>query len=194
MYHKKIIEALGDHGSPVLGQVASISDRVIRLRRCIDAYQTNQLSTSSIIATDIEESLAALCREARALHADDNPSVQAAARSIELVLRLSWPAQPGVDQDQDLTLLADELKEAWCRFPIRPCAYMELTSYQFIIGAVAASEYSPTRAWFVARLQRLVKGMQVRGWNEPLEVLDRGFASDPVLLRRFQSLCKEIMS
>ncbi|KAK7757577.1 hypothetical protein SLS62_000592 [Diatrype stigma] len=193
MYHKKITEALGNHAGPALARVVSISDRVIQLRRSIDAYRNPRLSTSSM-ATDIEESLAALCREARDLQADDNPNVQAASRSIELVIRLSWPPQPGVDQDQDLARLANELKEAWCRFPIRPCAYMELTSYQFMIGAIAASQGSPTRVWYVTRLKGLVHGMQMRGWEEPLEALEGGFASDLVLLKGFKSLRKELMS
>lgn len=198
MYHRKIIDALGDHGGPVLSKVASISNRVIQLRKSIDVYRRHQLLIPSTVIAEkeIEEMVAALCREARALCVgEENPSVQATSISIELVLRLSWPPLPPSQSDVDFAPLVSGLKKALCQLEIRPCAYMELTSYQFMLGAIAAAKGSPTRAWYVARLKRVVQAMGMRGWAEPLQILERGgFLSDPILMELFNTLCIEILS
>lgn len=198
MYHRKIIDALGDHGGPVLSKVASISNRVIQLRKSIDVYRRHQLLIPSTVIAEkeIEEMVAALCREARALCVgEENPSVQATSISIELVLRLSWPPLPPSQSDVDFAPLVSGLKKALCQLEIRPCAYMELTSYQFMLGAIAAGKGSPTRAWYVARLRRVVQAMRMRGWAEPLRILEGGgFLSDPILMELFNTLWIEILS
>lgn len=194
MYHKKIIDALGDDGHPVLSKIASITDRIVQIRKSIYIYQNcYQLSLSNTAGAEIEKRLAELCREARALRMmQDNPCIQATSLSIELVLRLSWtpPSQSNVN----FTSLASDLKEALCELQIRPCAYMDLTSCQFMIGAIAAGEGSHLRGWYVSRLKRVVQAMRMRGWAEPPPLFDGGLVSDTILMEELKSLWKEIMS
>lgn len=60
---------------------------------------------------------------------------------------------------------------------------MDLTSYQFIIGAVAAARGSSTRSWFIDKLTSAAKAMQDRGWgDEPYEVLGRMLGADESLM------------
>ncbi len=108
---------------------------------------------------------------------------------MELILHLSW-----FPQETDLTPVAGELKDALCALPVRPCLFMDLSSCQLMLGAVAASEGSEVRAWFVARLRRAVVTLRSRGWKRPLEILERGFVSDDGLVARFRALWKEMDS
>jgi hypothetical protein len=159
------------------------------LRKVIDSLQVSSLNSISV-ALEIEEPLARLHYEARNLRATDNPHIDAAARSIELVLYLLWPTQSAAH----LTLLAGELKEVICRFPIRGCIYMDLTSFQLLIGAIAADTASPVRAWFVDRISKAVKWMQRHGWHDPLSVAETviGAELDDGLVGQIKALWREI--
>lgn len=198
LYHKKIIEALSayDHPQPI-SDVATISDRLVRLRKSIDDHRKYQLGPA-FVTGQIEEPLNRLLHQARALRVVDdddnnnNPIMQATSRAIELTLYLSWRPQPRAAAN-DLTPIATELKEALCRFQIRPCSYMDLTSCPIMLGAIAADQGSQTRAWFVTRLKKAVLGMRSRGWDNPLEILKKGFTlSDSGLMTEFRALWKEL--
>lgn len=63
---------------------------------------------------------------------------------------------------------------------------MDLTSCQFIIGAVAAASGSSTRVWFVDKLTSAARAMQDRGWgDEPFEILGRMVGADESLMEWF---------
>jgi hypothetical protein len=79
-----------------------------------------------------------------------------------------------------------------CALPVRPCLFMDLASCQLMLGAIAAREDSEVRAWFVARLRRAVTTLRSRGWERPLEILERGFVSNDGLVGRFRVLWKEL--
>lgn len=170
-------------------KVADISDSLIQLRRSIDDHRKCSPG-SDVEAQSIETDWNSLLCQARALQSENDPFVQATSRAIELILYLSWRHKP----EANLTLLAGELKEALCRLPTRPCLFMDLTSCQLMLGAVAASEGSQVRAWFVARLRRSVLALRSRGWMRPLEILEKGFVSDMGLVARFRVLWKELDS
>jgi hypothetical protein len=188
-YHKKIIDAIRAYGSQPICTVANISDGLVQLRKSIDTHR--KFSTDSdVLAKEIEENWKNLLCQARALRFEDNPFVQATSLAVELILYLSWFPQ----LEANLTLLASELKDALCRLPFRPCLFMDLTSCQLMLGAVAAGEGSQVRAWFVARLRRAVLALRSRGWVRPLEILEKGFVLDLGLVARFRALWKELDS
>ncbi|PWY94396.1 hypothetical protein BO94DRAFT_581790 [Aspergillus sclerotioniger CBS 115572] len=187
VYHQSIVEALGDDQGQRISKLANICNRVIQLRELMEFRHQHQFD-AYFIAREIEEPLARLHYELRALRVESDAQVDAAARAIELVLYLLWPSSSGAH----LTLLAAELKDAICRFPIKCCYYMNLTSFQLMVGAIAAEEGSLTRAWFVDRLARAVRVMHFHGWNEPLGIMQRKLTTDVGLNGRFRALWREL--
>lgn len=187
LYHERILDIFKDCNDQRFSQIRAICDSVTQLQETIGSQHSQEFDSDSI-AREIEEPLANLHYNVRALRALDDPYVQATARSIELVLYLLWPSQSGAH----LTLLAGELKDTICRFPIQGCSHMNLTSFQLMIGAIAANENSPTREWFVDRMAREVRAMQLRGWNEPLSMLTKRIISIKALTGRLQALWEEL--
>ncbi|KAL4973656.1 hypothetical protein BDW66DRAFT_100158 [Aspergillus desertorum] len=189
IWHQTIVQILGEHHDPRILRLAEISDSVVRLRKAIGSLYADAVNPIPV-ARDIEEPLARLHYEARNLRATDNLHIDAAARTIELVLYLLWPTQSAAH----LTLLAGELKEVICRFPIKGCTYMDLTSFQLVVGAIAADKASPVRAWFVERISKAVRWVQRRGWRDPLSIVETVFAAEPDdgLLGRFKTLWREL--
>lgn len=167
--------------------MAAIIGRLVQWRNSINPYRKYQLGPNST-TKEIEEPLARLHCDARALRVEEDPYVQATSRAIELVLYLSWPPQVRVD----LTLLASELKEDLSQLQVRPCVYMDLTSFHLMIGAISADKGTQTRAWFVGKISRVVLAMRMRGWGEKLRVLERGLTSDTSLRPQLKALWKEI--
>ncbi|KAJ5950903.1 uncharacterized protein N7479_009316 [Penicillium vulpinum] len=188
LYHEHIVEALIDYDDQRIPIIKRICDSVIQLQEMIESHHQHQFDPTSV-AREIEEPLSQLHYEVRALRATDDVYVQATARAIELVLYLLWPSQSGAH----LTLLAGELKEAICRFPIKGCSYMNFTSFPLMIGAIAADKDSLPRAWFVDRLTREVRAMQLRGWNRPLSLLQNKYNNNnSTLMGRFKALWQEL--
>jgi hypothetical protein len=182
LYHERLINALVDCNHKGISKLKTICGSFIQLQKSIDAHRQHQLA-SNFVAREIEEPLANLHYEVRALRTTNDPYLDVAARSIELVLYLTWPSQSGAH----LTFLAGELKEAICGFPIKGCSYMNLTSFPLMIGAIAAERESLTRAWFVDRMAREVRAMQMRGWNEPLSLLQDRYMTSGGFMGRFQA-------
>lgn len=132
----------------------------------IDFHHADNFS-AGVVAREIEEPLADLHFELRALRVIDNAYVQATSIAIELALYGLWPSQ----SPAHLTLLAEGLKEAICQYPIKGCSYMKLTSFQLVIGSISAEVGSSTRAWFIDCFVGEVRAMQLRGWKDPLSLL-----------------------
>lgn len=187
LYHERILEIMRDCNDQKISQIRAICDSVTQIQETIGSQHSQEFDSYSI-AQEIEEPLAKLHYEVRALRSLDDPYVQATARSIELVLYLLWPSQSGAH----LTLLAGELKDTICRFPIQGCSYMNLTSFQLMIGAIAANENSSTRGWFVDKMAREVRAMQLRGWNDPLSLLTNRNMPIKALTVRLQALWEEL--
>ncbi|RDL37372.1 Uncharacterized protein BP5553_04805 [Venustampulla echinocandica] len=188
-YHRKIIDAIRAYGSQPICSIANMSDSLVQLRKLIDTHRKSS-SGSDVREKEIGKIWNSLLCQARSLRFDDNPFVQATSRAIELILYVSWCPQ----LEANLTLLASELKDALCRLPVRPCLFMDITSSQLMLGAVAAGEGSQIRAWFVARLRRAVLALRSRGWVRPLEILEKGFVSNDWLVASFRALWKELDS
>ena len=157
------------------------------LWRSIDIFRTYPPGPGFVVEA-IEQPLVRLHCQVRALRVNDNPFVHATSLAIEIVLHLSWPAQ----LELDITHLASELKAALCMIPIRVCFLMDLTSFQLMIGAIAAEAGSSTRTWFLSKLKRAVLVLRSRGWDEPLELFDKTFVPNKDIIRRLRSLWKEL--
>ncbi|KAL4783807.1 hypothetical protein BJX76DRAFT_348264 [Aspergillus varians] len=173
LWHPSIVHALRGYYDGRITQLAVICDRVVELRSVIDAHHQHPLDVTAI-AQEIEEPLARLHYETRALRAPDNLHIDAAARAVELTLYLLWPSQSGAH----MTLLAGELKDVMSQFPIKPCPIIDLTAFQLMVGAVAADEGSVVRSWFLGRILGAVRWMQGRGWDDPLCVLKKRFQGE----------------
>ncbi|SPO01885.1 uncharacterized protein DNG_04558 [Cephalotrichum gorgonifer] len=189
VYHSKVVDALGLYGGISVSRIAALTDGISRLWASIEAHRTGQ-PDSSFAVDMIEGPLARLETQARLLGSSDDPFTQSTAFAIELVLQLSWPTQPPAT----LTTIAGGLKEALCRIPVRPCFFMDFTSFQLMIGAVAAGEGSQTREWFLTKLKRAVLELRSRGWDEPLELFRRVNFPNVGLMKRFKSLWAELAS
>ncbi|KAF9892985.1 hypothetical protein FE257_012396 [Aspergillus nanangensis] len=190
LYHGRVLDALMDHDDRrIILLVKALCDSVIHLRKQIDSHHLHPLDPPSV-AREIEEPLSQLRYKVRALRTIDDLYVQSTARAIELVLYLLWPSQ---SSGAHLTLLAGELKEAICRLPIKGCSYMNLTSFPLMIGAVAADEDSLPRRWFVDRLAREVRAVQLRGWKRPFGGLQEKLGGESSgLMGRFDALWREL--
>ncbi|RDW76864.1 uncharacterized protein DSM5745_06856 [Aspergillus mulundensis] len=187
VWHPRIVEILGESHDRRILKLAEICDSVTEVRKTISSFHESPSDVA--IAQEIEEPLARLHYEARNLRAPDNLHIDAAARAIELVLYLLRPTQSSAH----LALLAAELKEVISRFPIKGCTYMDLTSFQLMIGAIAADRASPVRTWFVEKILKPVRWMQERGWRAPLSIVET-VGSDPgdTLVGRLSALWKEL--
>ena len=186
-YHERVVDAIRAYGDQPICAVADITESLIRLRKSIAAHRKAP-SDSAIRAKGLEADWYDLLFRARALQTSNNPYVLAASRAVELVLYLSWYPE----RETNLTYLATELKEALCGLPVRPCLFMDLTSCQMMLGAIASVEGSETRAWFVARMRNAVVTLRSRGWERPLEILEQGFAADEGMGARFRTLRREL--
>ncbi|KAL2812950.1 hypothetical protein BJX63DRAFT_421477 [Aspergillus granulosus] len=182
-WHPNVLSALRNYHDQQVFKLAALCDGVTHLRSVIESHHERAFD-ARLIARDIEEPLARLHYEARALRNSNNVHLDAAARAAELVLHLLWPSHSG----SYLTLLAGELRDVMRRFPIKGCPYMHMTCFQFMIGAIAADEGSPARTWFIDKLSMAVRWMQARGWPEPLRLLQDKVLSDKGLNGRFRRL------
>lgn len=186
-YHQKVVEAISAYDDQSFLQVVNLSASIIHLRNSIDAYHKYQLDSGFMIIK-IEEPSRILFGQAEALQTDDDPAVQATSKAFKLLLCLS--RRPYTREN--LMPIVVELKEALCGIQVMPCSYVDLTSCQLMIGVVAADKDSQTRAWFMTRLKNAVEALRSRGWDNPLDILRKGFVVDPSLIVSFRALWKEL--
>lgn len=186
-YHMKVVRALDGYNFPSLTEMADLCDGLVRLRKSIADCNGDKLDPD-FVAKEIEEPLQRLLCHARSLQVDDNPCIQATSFAVELIIHLSWRLQKGYN----LTPIADRLKEALRRLQIRQCMYMDLTSWQLIIGAIASDIGSPTRAWFVSKLRHAVSTLRSRGWYAPLEILEGVLVPDLRPMMYLKTLLQEV--
>jgi len=69
---------------------------------------------------------------------------------------------------------------------------MDLTSFQLLIGVLAAEKGSSARKWFMDKLSMAVQCMQLRGWRRPLDLLESRFVSKTGLMDQFHGICQEL--
>lgn len=178
-WHRKVIDAISDSGGARLRNVAEICEGIIALRQSINLYHEGHLDPQFI-----EDEWTRLRGKTQKLRrSKKNKYLYSTALSLELILCLLWPP---ASQSSCIHTMAKDLQQSTSQFPKMPCPYMDLTSCQFIIGAVAAASGSSTRSWFVDKLTSAARAMQDRGWgDEPFEILGRMVGADESLMGWF---------
>ncbi|CRG88451.1 hypothetical protein PISL3812_05481 [Talaromyces islandicus] len=186
VYHRKVINAIGSADSSLILQVVELCEGLIKLRQSIDT--SNKYSNPGYIpyiTQEIEAPFANLLHQALNLRKNsDNKAAHATAQAVEIILYLSCPWKNA----PNLNTLADELKETLLQLPVRSCSYMDFTSCQHLIGAIASQHKTSTQAWFVNKLTSAAKAMRSRGWHQPFEVLEDGLQFDVRLTEWFRRL------
>ncbi|KAG9258715.1 uncharacterized protein F5Z01DRAFT_215342 [Emericellopsis atlantica] len=187
VYHPKLVELLEDHADGIITTTSALAYRVVLLRGMVHLHRQNGYRRDEVEA--IAEVSEIIQQRTLVLEAHSNPYVRCTTKANRLLSTLSWPLE--VDESACASL-ADELKAEMESLPGRSCLYMDLTSCQIIVGAIASAPGSASRAWFIDKLSRGVRGMQRRGWNNAYELLETALGNDEDLLERFATLWAEI--
>jgi len=161
---------------------------LIQFRKLVDIHRKFPQSNSRVYK--IQQDMDSLLGRARALRSEHDQYIQVTALAMELTLYLTWSPLP--KSNLNLTPAAAKLKKAFDNLPVRPCMFMDLASCPLMLGAVASDEGSEVRHWFVTRIRKAVQTFKSRGWQRPLEVLERAFTPDDGLASEFRALWREI--
>jgi hypothetical protein len=193
-YDKRLLDAVQPYGIPAMTKVADMTQHLFHLRDLITGccHEESSPSEKKKKNNEIDRTWSHLLHEARELrHAvPENPYVVATSLSAEILLwlcRENQPTTPG-----GLTQLAGELRQAIYRFPFRPCSFTEMVSCPMMLGAIAASPGSETRAWFVGRLRRSVAAAKSRAWARPLDMVEKKVCTGMVGGGGFEELWREL--
>ncbi|TRX96399.1 hypothetical protein FHL15_002671 [Xylaria flabelliformis] len=171
-YHKKFVNAAHATHDVQCSSLIRIAGLCEKLAKWMQEMSTSRKypQKSDFIIESIMQPMQDMLAQARAIREDGSPTLRSACITIELIIFLSWSSPQGTI---NLTAVANELKEAICAKQFRPCHYVELTSCQLMIGAIAADEGSSTRAWFMNRLKSAWQMVKSRGCNDAMEILEK---------------------
>ncbi|KAJ5238527.1 hypothetical protein N7468_003146 [Penicillium chermesinum] len=186
-YHKQVIYALNGDKDTKFRKLVKICEDVIQLQNVVESHHTHSFDPN-FVAREIEEPISSLIFQSRFLRAGDDANMDSAARAIELFLYLLWPSQSAAH----LTLLAEQMKHSIIKWPVKGCMFMDLTCFQFVIGAVAAEKGSSTREWFVNKIAGAVRAMKQRGWLNPLHLMGNRYHSGIGVSMKFTALWEEL--
>jgi hypothetical protein len=178
---------VGFRGNETLCTVADIASNIMRFRDTTRDYR-NAIVGHDYLTESVEETLRELHSKIQGLRDHPDPEVRATSRAMTLLLHLSWPLEEMVN----LSRVARELRDILSRRALQPCLHADLTSGQFMVGAIAAEGDPEVRNWFLGRWKQAVSSMRIRGWPNPVEMIERGLSCDPGLLRRFKLLWKDV--
>ncbi|KAF7554810.1 hypothetical protein G7Z17_g2663 [Cylindrodendrum hubeiense] len=159
---KKIIDALSAPGGVTGLDISRISRDMDMLSKALDVFYTRP-EDAEFLGQKIGERVNRLHREIDRLLTNDGTYIRSWAGALRIFVHLSWPPKP----DVDLGDLALALKGMLETPGIRLCSSIDMTVWQFFIGAVAA-EGSNIRLWFIARVRRMFKPMH-RPIMDPLQ-------------------------
>ncbi|KAI0858865.1 hypothetical protein F4860DRAFT_287598 [Xylaria cubensis] len=190
-YHKKFVNAAHathDVQCSVLIRIAGLCEKLAQWMQEMGTSRKYP-QTSDFIIESIMQPMQDMLAQARAIREDGSPTIRSACITIELIIFLSWSSPQGAI---NLTAVAKELKEAICAKQFRPCHYVELTSCQLMVGAIAADEGSSTRAWFMNRLKSAWQMVKSRGCNDAMEILEKNMVIETGLQAQFKSLWMEL--
>ncbi|KAI0968558.1 hypothetical protein F4678DRAFT_464172 [Xylaria arbuscula] len=191
-YHKKFINAARkaqDDRCSSLIRLAHVCENLVNWMQSVDESRIHP-QKSGFMMEHIVQPMHDILSQARAIRDDSDVAAQASCITIELIIYLSWSSLSGIN----LTAVASELKDAICASQFRPCCYSDLTSCQFMIGAIAADKGSPTRAWFMDRMRSAWRIVKSRGCNEVMDILGKNMRLNTRLESQFRSLWVELDS
>ncbi|KAH7160733.1 hypothetical protein EDB81DRAFT_782868 [Dactylonectria macrodidyma] len=184
---KRIIDALSFPGGVTKTDITLISHDMGLLRQEIDYYHRHP-ELVAILSQKIGARIDKIQFEVDTLLGKDGPYIQAWAIAIRLFLYLSWPSKCS----ESISDLATSLKERLEQPGIQLCSSIDMTVWQFFVGATAGDPGSFIRKWFTTKLQKIVVPMQVREWIDVRGVIEHGFMPDSLLLEKFQQVWEEV--
>ncbi|KAK7418432.1 hypothetical protein QQX98_003924 [Neonectria punicea] len=180
---ERVIEALRAPGTPAGYGITGISRSMEQLRKELNYYYTSPTAPESS-SQSIGHRVHSLHCALEPLLENDGPYIRAWALAIQAFLHKTWPSSPEVS----LGDLAKRLGGALGEPEIRLCSSIEMTVWQYFVGAVTAEEGSETREWFITRLQRMFLPMRVREWKTVTRILERALMPDLRLLVEFKEM------
>ncbi|KAH7149898.1 hypothetical protein B0J13DRAFT_549044 [Dactylonectria estremocensis] len=184
---QRIIDALSFPGGVTQTDITLISHDMDLLRKEIEFYHRHP-ELVAILSKKIGDRIDKLQFEIGTLLEKDGPYIQAWAVAIRLFLYLSWPLK----FSESISDLANSLKERLEQPGIHFCSSIDMTVWQFFVGAAAGDPGSFLRKWFTTKLQKMIIPMQVREWVAVLGVIKNGFMPDSLLLEKFQQVWVEV--
>ncbi|CAG9981231.1 unnamed protein product [Clonostachys byssicola] len=192
VYHCKLIDAL-ENTSQSLSEVARISDDLIKMRELIDLHLLNHKHTDqNRIVSQIDVLSIKLFNEAEILLTDGKPNVRVFAICVELLLKLLWPPLELQSQEKIANLVSN-LKTNMNQIPFKPCGiYNDFTSCPIMLGAVSGMKDAPARQWCVNTLKTALAGIRLRGWGEPLTILEKWLKKESMPMEDIRGLWKEV--
>lgn len=184
---KKMIDTISSPGGLTEPEFSRICRDMHLLRQGLDRYYTHP-EEADHLSRQIGERVDGLQGEIDTLLENSGPHIRAWASALRIFVFLSWPPKLAVC----LRDLADRLREMLEAPGIRLCSSIDMTVWQFFVGAAAAEEGSDTRIWFTTRVRKMFSPMHVCEWKSVMEVLEKGFRPDTHLVERFQRVWDEV--
>ncbi|PWI69339.1 hypothetical protein PCL_00986 [Purpureocillium lilacinum] len=179
--------SLGDVNSEAcLATIGSIASSLDQLRHSLNDFG-RQPTAPEVINEFVLQPISSVQESLQALPRAGSLYLQSLSCAIRIFLQLLWPACAVIDTP----VLANELREMLNTPRLRLCASINLTVWQFFVGAVAAPRGSETRHWFAERLKRMLISMGVVDWKGAVLVLCRGFMPSDLLLQDFRALWED---
>ncbi len=169
-----------------LTAIGSIASSLDQLRHSLNAFHTQPTVPEATI-NSILPSISSVQATLYTLPGAGSLYLQPLSCAIRIFLQLLWPAGAAIGTPT----LAEELREMLNTPRLRLCASINLTVWQFFVGAVAAPRGSETRHWFAERLKRMLISMGVVDWKGAVLVLRRGFMPSDLLLQDFRALWED---
>lgn len=184
---KKIIDALTPLGGLTEPNFSRICWDMHMLRQGLNRYYTHP-DEADHLSRQIGERVDGLQGEIDTLLQNSGPHIRAWASALRIFVFLSWPPKLAVCFRD----LAERLRDMLAAPGIRLCSSIDMTVWQFFVGAVASEEGSDTRIWFTTRVRKMFSPMHVREWKTVMGVLEKGFGPDIQLMERFQRVWDEV--
>ncbi|KAM5377904.1 hypothetical protein ACJZ2D_004808 [Fusarium nematophilum] len=183
--HQKLIDALRKENKPTSVNISRLSREIDHFRKALDAYYTSEVQSHTESTIDFQVEYLQL--EVELLLGGDEHYIRALRHAVRLFLLLSWPPKVEVD----VASRAEELRTALSEPRIRLCSSIELTVWQFFVGAVAAGTALETRIWFVGKLQRIFLATGIKEWKGVMPLLRKAFVPGERLLGKFEMVWRD---
>lgn len=166
---------------------SAVTDEMAGLRQALNLYHAYDMGPN-FVAGEIEARISRLQDVARQLSTDQRPFLRALGHAVKVFLPLSWPCE---SVDVDVATLAVDLRRSLESSHRRLCSSVDLTSWQFLVGALGSEAGSGHQKWFLLRLRKLLSSSPFRTWENVLSMWQNAFMPDDRVLEQFKRLWEE---
>jgi hypothetical protein len=168
--------------------LANISQQIAKVRHSLDLFYKYP-TDSAFVAQEIDEPVASILHTIEILPKTKEVSyLYPLSCALRIFLYLVYPPFANALSSD----IANELRDALGEPKIRLCSALNLTVWQFFVGAAAADLHSETRAWYLHRLKRMFVPMHLFDWQAVIAVLEKSFMPPLTLLEEFRHIWEEI--